>query len=86
MMEIIEKYSDDVIKNMNKDNLMKIINFLISEKCDFIEDILEDYLDLFTIEYNEFVSKYNKLNKKYNNNLLSKASEDMNILEEFFED
>lgn len=86
MMEIIEKYSDDVIKNINKENLIKITNFLKLEKCDFIEDILEDYLDLFTIEYNDFLNKYNKLNKKYNNNLLSKVSEDMNILEEFFED
>lgn len=86
MMDIIEKYSVDVFKNLNKDNMVEIVHFLESQNCDFIEDILEDYLDLFTMEYNEFLNKYNKLNKKYDFNLLNKASEDMNILEEFFED
>ena len=79
-------YSLDVIKNINKDNVIKIINFLTLENCDYIEDILEDYLDIFTIEYEEFVNKYHKLNAKYNFNLLTQATEDMNILEEFFED
>lgn len=86
MEEIIEKYSNSTLKNLNKDNILKIVNFLNSQNCDFIEDILEDYLDLFTIEYDNFVRKYNILNKKYNFNLLNEASADMNILEEFFED
>lgn len=86
MMDILEKYSVDVLKNLNKNNMVEIVYFLESQNCDFIEDILEDYLDLFTMEYNEFLNKYNKLNKKYNFNLLNKASEDMNIFEEFFED
>lgn len=84
MMEIIKKYTNETIKNLNKNNVIRIINFLKLEKCDFIEDILEDYLDLFTIEYSEFVKKYNILNKKYNFNLLNEVSSDMNILEEFF--
>lgn len=86
MQEIIEKYSNTTLSNLNNDNMLKIIKFLEQEKCDYIEDLLEDYLDLFTIEYEVFVDKYNKLNNKYNNNLLPIASEDMNILEEFFKD
>lgn len=84
MEEILEKYSPTTLKNINHNNLSKIIKFLIKENCDYIEDLLEDYLDLFTIEYEIFVNKYNQLNKKYNNNFLQLASEDMNILEEFF--
>ena len=84
MMEVIEKYSNATIKYLNTDNMLKIINFLKLENCDFIEEVLEDYLDLFTIEYSEFVKKYNILNKKYNFNLLSEVSSDINILEEFF--
>lgn len=86
MMDILEKYSTSVFKNLNKDNIVKIVYFLESQNCDFIEDILENYLDLFTIEYNEFIKKYHKLNEKYNFNLLNEASGDMNILEEFFKD
>jgi len=86
MQEIIEKYSNTTLSNLNNDNMLKIIKFLEQEKCDYIEDLLEDYLDLFTIEYEVFVDKYNKLNSRYDNNLLPLASEDMNILEEFFRD
>lgn len=86
MQEIIEKYSNSTLNNLDVNNIKKIIEFLKKEKCDYIEDLLEDYLDLFTIEYEVFIDKYNRLNNKYNNNLLSLASEDMNILEEFFLD
>ena len=84
--EIKKKYAKSVIKNLNRENFYKIINFLESNNCDFIEDIVSDYLDLFNIEYVEFVKKYNKLNEKYSNNFLQKASEDMNLLEEFYND
>lgn len=86
MEEILEKYSNTTLNNLNEDNIKKVIAFLIEKKCDYIEDLLEDYLDLFTIEYDVFVKKYNELDNKYNNNLLELASEDMNILEEFFND
>lgn len=78
------KYEKSVISNINKENVMKIVTFLSSEKCDYIEELLEDYLDLFTFDYNDFVNRYNKLNLKYNNNLLSFVKDDMNILEEFY--
>ena len=84
--EIKKKYAKSVIKNLNRENFYKIINFLESNNCDFIEEIESDYLDLFNIEYVEFVKKYNKLNEKYSNNFLQKASEDMNLLEEFYND
>lgn len=84
--EIKKKYAKSVIKNLNRENFYKIINFLESNNCDFIEDIVSDYLDLFNIEYVEFIKRYNKLNEKYSNNFLQKASEDMNLLEEFYND
>ena len=82
--EIKEKYNDKVIKNLEKNNFYKILEFLIKEKCDYIEDIVSDYLDLFNFEYTEFVEKYNILNNKYNKQFIEKASEDMNLLEEFY--
>ena len=84
--EILEKYSERTINNLDRHNISKIIVFLSQENCDYIEDLLEDYLDLFTIEYNEFINKYHKLNKKYHNEYLRLASSDMNLFEEFFYD
>lgn len=84
--EILEKYSGTTLNNLNEENMKKIIAFLIEKNCDYIEDLLEDYLDLFTIEYDVFVAKFNKLNDQYANNFLQLASEDMNLLEDFFRD
>ena len=79
-----EKFEEEVFENLDRENFNKIVEFLISEKCDYIEDIVCDYLDLFNIQYEEFVEKYNKLNNKYEGKFLSQASEDMNLLEEFY--
>ena len=78
------KYENSVINNVNKENVMKIINFLLSKKCDYVAELLEDYLDLFTIEFEEFEEKFNKLNIKYDNDLINVIRDDMNILEEFY--
>ena len=45
---------------------------------------ISDYLDLFNFDYDEFTKKYIKLNEKYNKQFLNRASEDMNLLEEFY--
>lgn len=82
--EILTKYEDDVIKNIDKDNMMKIIGFLEEKNCSFIDEIVENYLDLFTFNYEEFIFKYNELNKKYSNNYLKAVDQDMNLLEEFY--
>ena len=82
--EIKAKFDKKVIENIDKENAHKIIEFLIKEKCIFIDEIISDYLDLFTFEYGEFSNKYKRLNNKYNGKFLEKASKDMNLLEEFY--
>ena len=82
----INKYEDIVIKNLDDENLKKIAIFLLLNNCDYVKELLEDYLDLFSFEYDDFVLKFQKLNKKYNNNLINEIRNDMNILEEFYQD
>ena len=83
--ELKSKFEEEVFENLDRNYFYEIVNFLLSEKCDYIEDIVNDYLDLFNISYEEFIRKYNKLNEKYDGEFLNKASEDMNLLEEFYE-
>ncbi|MBR3162437.1 MAG: hypothetical protein IKF19_06890 [Bacilli bacterium] len=84
MEGLLDKYNDNVIKNIDKNNLKKIVKFLQENNCEYIDDILSDYLDLFMLNYEEFVNKYRALNNKYENKFLEKASENMNLLEEFY--
>ena len=82
--KIKKKFESNVLKNIDKENFYKILGFLVKEKCNFIEDIVYNYLDLFNINYDEFIKKYNIINNKYNGNFLEQASEDMNLFEEFY--
>ena len=85
MLDIdISKFENSVIKNLDKKNITKIVGFLVQHHSDYIEELFEDYLDIFTFDYNDFVNRFNVLNKKYNNNLIEEIREDMNILEEFY--
>lgn len=84
MNDIIDKYNLSVIKNIDKENMIKIISFLEKEDCYYIDDIIEDYLDLFTINIEKFIFIYNILNKKYDNKFLEYAAFDMNLFEKFY--
>ncbi len=85
MMNIdINKYEDSVIKSIDEENIGKIVSFLSSNGCDYVEELLEDYLDIFTFGYDEFVVRFNKLDDKYNHNLINEIRDDMNILEELY--
>lgn len=84
MKEVLGKYSNSVVKNFNKENSLKILEFLNNNSCDFMDDVCENYLDLLGFDYEVFKYKYNKLNKKYDNKFLSLAGDDMNLLEEFY--
>ena len=80
----LDKYENSIIKDIDKTNLVKIIDFLSSKNCDYIKELLEDYLDIFTFEYEEFILKFNKLDDKYNHNLINELKDNMDILEEFY--
>lgn len=82
--DFFDKYTLSTLKNLNSENSKLIIAFLIEQGCNFIEELLSDYLDLFTIDYPIFVQKYYILNKKYHNHFLDYVANDMNLLEEFY--
>lgn len=82
----INKYERSVFKNIDINNLKKIANFLLLNGCDYIGELFEDYLDIFIFEYDDFIVKFNRLNEKYNHNLINEIRDNMNILEELYED
>ena len=81
---ILEKYDYSFLASINRENLYLNANFLYQKGCYFLEDILEDYLDILTMEYTEFQKRYLTLEQKYGPDLIEKIGNDMAILEEFF--
>ena len=84
MKDDLSIYSLGTLKNLNEENMNKIICFLKLNGCDFIEDIIRDYLDIFTIDYELFVSKYNDLNEKYDFKYMEKMRLNIDLLEMMF--
>ena len=80
----INKYEDSIIKNLEEENMNKIISYLLENNSNYIDELLENYLDIFTIDYDIFINKYKELNEKYNYNLINEIENDTNILEEFY--
>lgn len=81
----LEKYSIGILEDLDSDNIKKIVEFLQLNNCTYIDELLNNYLDLFTFDYEDFKTKFNALNRKYNYNLIEEVKYNMDILEEFFE-
>ena len=80
----LNKYENSLLKGLDKENINKIATFLLSKNCDFLDELFEDYLDIFSIDYDLFVSKFNKLDELYNHHLIDEIRDDMEIMEEFY--
>lgn len=81
--EIFDKYEFEYIKHLNKENVIKIINYLQNEEVDYIDELLEDYLDLFVLEYEKFKNRFERLKGIYGNDLTEKIANNLSILDEF---
>ena len=80
----LDKYDSELFHNIDIENLGKIVKFLLEKNCNYIDELLDEYLDILTFDYEDFVKKFDKINQKYDGKLIEKISEDMNILEEFY--
>ncbi len=83
--EIIETFDENLLKKLDSDNIKMIINYLKSNNIDFIEDILVEYTDIFSIEINEFIRKFEKLKNIYGANFCYNLAFKMDILERMWE-
>ena len=60
LKEVYEGYEESILKNLDEKNIQSIINYL-EKNTTITKDILLYYLDLFTIDVNEFIRKFEKL-------------------------
>lgn len=82
---IIETFNKNVFDNLNKENMIAIINYLKENNITIIEDIITYYLDIFTIDINIFIKKFEKLKSNYKTNINEALSFKLDILEEMLD-
>ena len=79
---IVDTFDEEIIKKVDIDNLFKIYKYLIDNGIYFARDLIVDYLDIFTLDYDEFVIKFEKLKNELGSNYVEILESDISKLED----
>lgn len=82
---IVETYDNELLLKLDTNNIINIINYLKKNNIDYIEDILSLYTDLFILDVNDFISKFENLKKRYGKNFCDNLAYKLDILESMWE-
>lgn len=81
---LYDKYEEEYLNSLDKDNFIKIYNIFKKYKFYFIKDIIITYLELFELEENEIEQGILKLKEKLGTNFVYLIGNDISLLEELF--
>lgn len=80
--EIEETFEAEILNQLDDENIQNIIYYLYANHIDYIKDILLQYLDLFLLEKDEFIKRFEKLKGKYHNDIAVILGHNLDLLEE----
>lgn len=76
-----ENFDEDMIKELDMENVKIIIDYLLRNKVYYAKDLLLNSLDLFLLDSNIFIEKFENLKMKLGSNYVDKLGEDMSLIE-----
>ena len=76
-----ENFGEDMIKELDMENVKIIIDYLLRNKVYYAKDLLLNSLDLFLLDSNIFIEKFENLKIKLGSNYVDKLGEDMSLIE-----
>ena len=85
IMEIKNTFEDSIFSQLDERNVKAIITYLQLNHIEFIEDIIVQYLDLFLIEQEKFIEKFEVLKRKYPHHFIQTLAYHFNLLEELYQ-
>ena len=59
--DIYEIYNEDFLSELDNDNVKRIVEYLKDNGVYYYSDIITNYLDLFILDYKEFINRFEKL-------------------------
>lgn len=65
--ELADAYGEDKVKKLDNDNVYRIILYLEGNKLKYWKDIMNNYFDLFLLNSDDFINRFEKLKQKYPN-------------------
>ena len=83
---LMENFDIDLINQMDADNIAKIFNYLEQNNVYYAKDLLLSSLDLFLLDSDIFIEKFEKLKAKLGTDYVDKLGEDTSLIEIMYED
>jgi len=82
---LYDKYDEEYLNSLNKENFLKIYDIFKKYKFYFIKDIIITYLELFELEETEIEQGILKLKEKLGENFVYLIGNDISLLEEIID-
>ena len=79
---LLDKYTNDYLDTIEYENFMKIYKYLKSKKVYFIDDLIIDYLDIFTLDVEIIEEVFNILNERYGDDYIYTIGDNLKILDD----
>lgn len=76
-----ENFDEDLINQIDYENTAVIFNYLDKNGVYYAKDLFLNSLDLFLLDSNLFIEKFEKLKEKLGNNYIEKLGEDASLIE-----
>ncbi|MBQ6477383.1 MAG: hypothetical protein IJI43_03010 [Bacilli bacterium] len=80
-----ENFDEGLINQIDSDNVSRIFKYLEDNGIYYAKDLLLNSLDLFLLNYEEFVKKFESLKNKLGEDYINKLGEDSSLIELMYE-
>ena len=81
-----ENFDDEIISQLDEENVCKIYNYLINLGVYYAKDIFLSQVDLFLLDNNLFMEKFEKLKEKLGDNYIELLGDDCSLIDIMYED
>ncbi len=80
-----ENFDEDLIKQIDTENISKILSYLNSNGVYYAKDLFLNSLDLFLYPCEIFIKKFEHLKEVLGNEFVDKLGEDVSLIEIMYE-
>jgi len=80
-----ENFDEEIISQLDVENTSKIYNYLINLGVYYAKDIFISQADLFLLDYDLFVKKFEKLRNKLGDDYIDMLGEDCSLIDIMYE-
>lgn len=81
-----ENFDNELIEQINYENVEKILDYLEKNGIYYKKDLFLTFLDLFLLDSDVFITKFEKLKRELGNNYINRLGEDLSLIEIMYKD